>query len=44
MTTQTVVGLQTTGIHVTPYRADNGNLRVLGDTYRHGTVLAKKQC
>ena len=30
--------------HAAPYRADIGNLRNLGSTYRHGTVFAPKQC
>ena len=38
------VGLQTTPSHVRQYRAENGNLRKFGSTFRHGTVFAPKQC
>ena len=33
-------GLQTTPSHVSQYRAENGNLRKSGSTFRHGTVFA----
>ena len=29
--------------HVSQYRAENGNLRNSGSTFRHGTVFAPKQ-
>ena len=35
---------QTTPSHVSQYRAENGNLRKSGSTFRHGTVIAPKQC
>ena len=37
-------GLQTTRFHAAPYLADNGNLWIFGATYRHGTMIAPKQC
>ena len=37
------VGRQTTPPQVSRYRADNGNLRKLVWTYRHGTVFAPSQ-
>ena len=40
----TCPGLQTTTSHVNQYRAENGNLRKSGSTFRHGTVFAPKQC
>ena len=30
--------------HVSQYRAENGNLRKSGSTFRHGTMFAPKQC
>ena len=35
--------LQTTGSHAAPTRADNGNLRKFGATFRHGTMFAPKE-
>ena len=35
--------LQINHFHVAPYRADNGNLRNIGATYRHGNMFAPKQ-
>ena len=43
-TALTCVGLQTTLSLVSQYRAENGNLRKSGSTFRHGTVFAPKQC
>ena len=37
-------GLQTTPSDVSQYRAENGNLKKSGSTFRHGTVFAPKQC
>ena len=37
-TVQTSTGLQATPFLPSPYKADNGNLRKFGSTYRHGTV------
>ena len=34
---------QTTASQMSQYRAENGNLRKLGWTYRHGTVFAPRQ-
>ena len=39
----TCAGRQTTPSHGGRYRAENGNLRKLGWTYRHGTVFALKK-
>ena len=41
---QACTGLQTTPSHAAQYRADMGNLRNFGDTYRHNSVFAPKQC
>ena len=41
---QACTGLQTTPSHAAQYRADIGNLRNFGDTYRHNSVFAPKQC
>ena len=38
------VARQTTPSEGRRYRAENGNLRQLGWTYRHGTVFAPRQC
>ena len=38
------MGLQTTMVHGAQYKAENGNLREFGSTYRHGVVFAPKQC
>ena len=35
---------QTTPSHVSQYRAENGNLRKSGCTFRHGTVFTLKEC
>ena len=35
---------QTTPCHVRRYRAENGNFRKSGSTFRHGTVFAPMQC
>ena len=35
---------QTTPSHVCQYRAENGNLRKSGSTFRHDTVFALKEC
>ena len=43
-TTITCASLQTTPSHVSQYRAENGNLRKSGSTFRHGTMFAPKQC
>ena len=43
-TALTCTGRQTTPSHVSQYRAENGNLRKSGSTFRHGTVFAPKQC
>ena len=43
-TTPTCTGLQTTVVHGGQYRAENGNLRKFGSTYRHGTMFVPKQC
>ena len=40
----TCAGQQTTPSHGGRYRAENGDLRKFGSTYRHGTVLAPRQC
>ena len=40
----TCVGLQTTPSQVSQYRAEDGNLRNSGSTFRRGTVFAPKQC
>ena len=42
VTPLTCVGRQTTPSHKRLYRANNGNLRKLGLTYRHGTVFCPK--
>ena len=42
--TLTCAGLQTTPSHVSQYRAENGNLRKSGSTFRHATVFGPKQC
>ena len=34
---------QTTPSHVSQYRAENGNLRTSGSTFRHGSVFAPKK-
>ena len=39
-TVPTGTGLQTTPFHTTPYKADNGYIRNLGTTYRHGIMFA----
>ena len=39
----TSAGRQTTPSQGSQYRAENGNLRKLGWTYRHGTVFAPEQ-
>ena len=41
--TLTSVRRHTTPSHVSQYKADNGNLRKSGSTFRHGTVFAPKQ-
>ena len=43
-TALTCMGLQTTPSHVRRYRAENGNLRKFGSTFRHSTVFAPQQC
>ena len=40
----TCAGWQTTPSQVSQYRAENGDLRKCGSTFRHGTVFAPKQC
>ena len=40
----TCAGQQTTPSHVRQYRAENGNLRKFGPTFRHGAVFTPKQC
>ena len=42
-TALTYVGRQTSPSYVSQYRAQNGNLRKSGSTFRHGTVFAPKQ-
>ena len=42
-TALTCAGCQTTPSEGKRYRAENGNLRKLGGTYRHGTVFAPRQ-
>ena len=42
-TALTCAGRQTTQSHVSQYRAENGNFRKFGSTFRHGTVFAPKQ-
>ena len=42
--TLTCAGRQTTLSQGGRYRAENGNLRILRWTYRHGTVFAPRQC
>ena len=39
----TSTGNETTPFQSAQYRADNGNLRKLGSSYRHGIVFATKQ-
>ena len=39
----TCLGRQSTPFHGGRYRADNGNLRKLGWSYRHGTVFVPRQ-
>ena len=41
---QTCMGVQTSRFYLAPYRADNGNLRKFGVTYRYGTMFAPKEC
>ena len=41
-TALTCMGLQTIAVHGGQYRAENGNLRKFGSTYRHGTVFPLK--
>ena len=41
---KTRTGRHTTLSHVSQHRAENGNLRKSGSTFRHGTVFAPKQC
>ena len=43
-TAVTCAGQQPTKSHVRQYRAENGNFRKSGSTFRHGTVFAPKQC
>ena len=43
-TALTCGGRQTTPSHVSQYRAEDGNLRKSGSTFRHGTVFPPKQC
>ena len=43
-TAPTCAGQQTTPSHVIQYRAENGNLRKSGSTFRNGTVFAPKIC
>ena len=43
-TVLTCAGLQTTPVHGGNYRAENGNLRKFGSTYRHGTLFTPRQC
>ena len=43
-TALTCAGRQTTPSHVSEYRAENGNLRKSGSTFRHGTAFAPKEC
>ena len=43
-TVLTCVGRQITPSHLSQYRAENGNLRKSGSTFRHGTAFAPKQC
>ena len=43
-TALTCTGRQTTPSHVNQYRAENGNFRKSGSTFRRGTVFAPKQC
>ena len=43
-TALTCAGLQTTPSHVRQYWAEKGNLRKFGSTFRHGRMLAPKQC
>ena len=40
----TCAGWPTTPSHVSQLRAENGNLRKSGSTFRPGTVFASKQC
>ena len=40
---QTSTGLQIIRFHISPYRAHNWNLPEFLDSYRHGTMLARKQ-
>ena len=42
-TALTSAGRQTTPSCVSQYRAENGNLKKSGSTFRHGTVFAPKQ-
>ena len=42
-TALTCTGRHRTPCHVSQYRAQNGNLRKSGFTFRHGTVFAPKQ-
>ena len=43
-TALTCAGLQTNLSHVSQYRAENGNLRKSGFTFRHGAVFTPNQC
>ena len=43
-TAPTSAGRQTSLSYVSQYRAENGNLRKSGSTFRHGTVFAPKEC
>ena len=43
-TARSCTGLQTTRFYAALYRADNGNLRIFGATYRRGTMFAPTQC
>ena len=43
-TALTCAGRQTTPFHASQYRAENGNLRISGSTFHHGTVFAPEQC
>ena len=43
-TALTCAGRQPTRSHVRQYRAENGNFRKSGSTFRYGTVFAPMQC
>ena len=43
-TSRTCAGLETTPPQVSQYKAENGNLRKSGSTFRHDTVFTLLQC